>query len=73
VRPAEKGDVGFAKGPIEKLPTDALVLANTAYDSDKFRAFLAARGSTPVIKPNPTRKNIPPFDKTAYEGRNVIE
>jgi putative transposase len=48
-------------------------LADTAYDSDKFREFLAKRGSTPVIKPNPTRKNIPPFDKTAYKARNVIE
>jgi transposase len=51
----------------------ALVLADTAYDSGKFREFLVSRGSTPVIKPNPTRKNIPPFDKTAYKGRNVIE
>jgi putative transposase len=49
------------------------VLADTAYDSDKFREFLIARGSIPVIKPNPTRKKIPPFDQTAYKGRNVIE
>src|ERR1700722_16827932 len=42
----------------------------TAYDSDKFREFLITRGSTPVIKPNPTRKKIPPFDPM---GRNVIE
>jgi len=48
-------------------------LADAAYDSDKFREFLIERGSTPVIKPNPTRKNIPPFDKAAYKGRNVIE
>jgi transposase len=45
----------------------------TAYDSDKFRKFLIARGSTPVIKPNPTRKKIPPFDKVSCKGRNVIE
>jgi transposase len=69
----QMGDVRSAKGLIDKLPTAALVLADTAYDSDKFREFLAERGSTPVIKPNPTRKNIPPFDKTAYTGRNVIE
>jgi transposase len=69
----QMGDVRSAKGLIDKLPTAALVLADTAYDSDKFREFLAKRGSTPVIKPNPTRKNIPPFDKTAYTGRNVIE
>jgi transposase len=49
------------------------VLADTAYDSDEFRAFLIARGSTPVIKPNPTRKTVPPFDQVTYKDRNVIE
>ena len=62
-----------AAGLIDKLPKAAQVLAGTAYDSDKFREFLIARGSTPVINPNPTRKNIPPFDKVSYKGRNVIE
>jgi len=23
-----------------------------------------------VIKPNPTRKNLPPFDQLSYKGRN---
>jgi hypothetical protein len=27
----------------------------------------------PAIKLNPTRKNVPPFDKAFYKGRNVIE
>ena len=67
------GDVRSAAGLIGTLPKAAQVLADTAYDSDKFREFLIARGSTPVIKPNPTRKKIPPFDKTSYKGRNVIE
>ena len=67
------GDVRSAPGLIETLPKAAQVLADTAYDSDKFREFLIARGSTPVIKPNPTRKNIPPFDKVSYKGRNLIE
>jgi hypothetical protein len=34
---------------IEKLPKAAQVLADTAYDSDKFREFLTTRGSTPAI------------------------
>jgi putative transposase len=67
------GDVRAAAELIDKLPNAAHVLADTAYDSDKFREFLIARGSIPVIKPNPTRKKIPPFDQTAYKGRNVIE
>ena len=69
----QMSDVRSAAGLIEKLPKAAQVLADTAYDSDKFREFLIARGSTPVIKPNPTRKNIPPFDEASYKGRNVIE
>jgi transposase len=67
------GDVRSAAGLIDKLPKAAKVLADTAYDSDKFREFLIARGSTTLIKPNPTRKHIPPFDKASYKGRNVIE
>jgi transposase len=66
VTAGQMGDVLSAPGLIEKLPTAAQVLADTAYDSDKFRQFLIARGSTPVIKPNPTRK-------ISYKGRNVIE
>ena len=73
VTAGQMGDVRPAPGLIEKLPKAAQMLADTAYDSDKFREFLIARGSTPVIKPNPTRKKIPPFDKVSYKGRNVIE
>ena len=73
VTAGQMGDVRSAPSLIEKLPKAAQVLADTAYDSDKFREFLIARGSTPVIKPNPTRKKIPPFDKVSYKGRNVIE
>jgi putative transposase len=71
--PGQMGDVRSAPGLIEKLPKAAQVLADTAYDSDEFREFLIARGSTPVIKPNSTRRKIPPFDKVSYKGRNVIE
>jgi transposase len=47
----QMGDVRYAEGLIGKLPQAARVLADTAYDSDKFREFLLARGSVPVIKP----------------------
>jgi putative transposase len=67
------GDVRSAQSLIEKLPKAARLLADTAYDSDKFRQFLIARGTIPVIKPNPTRKKIPPFDGASYQKRNVIE
>jgi hypothetical protein len=34
------------------------VLADTAYDSDRFREFLIERGSTPVIKPQWTPEQM---------------
>jgi transposase len=71
--PGQSGDVRSAAGLIDRLPKAAQVLADTAYDSDEFREFLIARGTTPVIKPNPTRTKIPPFDTDSYKGRNVIE
>ena len=49
------------------------LLADAAYDSDAFRALLIERGTLPVIKQNPTRKRLHPFDKSAYKARNVIE
>lgn len=48
-------------------------MADTAYDGDAFRAFLAERDTIPVIKPNPTRKNVPAFDQRRYRDRNLIE
>jgi len=55
------------------LPAANFFLGDAAYDSNGFRAFLTERGTTPVIKENPTRKRHHPFDKAAYRGRNIIE
>jgi len=52
------GDVRSAAGLIDKLPKAAEVLADTTYDSDKFREFLIARGSTTLIKPNLDFSNL---------------
>jgi transposase len=71
--PGQTGDIRPAAGLIETLPKAAHVLADAAYDSDKFREFLSERGSIPVIKPNPRRKKVPAFDPVIYKRRNVIE
>ena len=47
--------------------------ADTAHDSDALRLFLIARGTSPVIPNNPTRKRAHPFDRQAYRLRNAIE
>jgi transposase len=71
--PGQRGDIRPAKAVLEPLPPPDFLLADTAYDGDQFRNFLAKRGTTPVIRPNPTRKNIPEFDKDRYKARNVVE
>jgi transposase len=69
----QRHDIRPAAGLLEPLPAAKSLLADAAYDSDAFRAFLTARGTTPVIKENPSRKQHHPFDKEAYKGRNIIE
>jgi transposase len=58
---------------LEPLPAAMSLLRDAAYDSRTFRQFLTGRGTTPVIKQNPTRKDVDPFDKDAYKARNVME
>jgi putative transposase len=67
------GDIRPAQDLLRPLPASEHLLADTAYDSDAFRAFLAEQDTTAVIKPNPTRKNMPAFDERRYKDRNLIE
>lgn len=73
ITPGQRGDIRPAKALLETLPKAAHVLGDTAYDGDRLRSFLAKRGSTAVIKPNPTRINVPDFDAGIYKFRNLIE
>lgn len=72
VRPGHRGDAPFAAELIADL-APAICLADAAYDSDALRTHLIARGATPVIPNNPTRKRKHPFDRHAYRLRNLIE
>jgi transposase len=71
--PGQRGDIRPAKAVPEPLPPPDFLLADTACDADAFRDFLSGRGTAPVIRPNPTRKNVPAFDENRYKDRNVIE
>ena len=55
------------------VPKPQNVLGDAGYDSDANRQELLMRGIRPVIKPNPTRKNVPFFDEDRYRSRNQIE
>ena len=72
VRPGHRGDAPVAAELVEGFAPQ-LCLADAAYDSDALRAALIARGATPVIPNNPTRKRLHPFDCTAYRLRNAVE
>ena len=58
---------------VSPLPAARLCIADAAYDSDRLRQFLIARGTTPVIPNNPRRKRLHPFDAQAYKQRNRVE
>jgi len=55
------------------LPASATLAADRAYDSDALRRLLLARRTTPVIPNGPRRKNLHPFDRTAYKRRHLVE
>lgn len=73
VTPGQMGDMRPAHGLLVGLPPSEKLLADAAYDSNGLRAFLAERGTLPVIPNNPTRKQFHAFDRTAYRARNAIE
>jgi transposase len=64
VRPCHRGDAPDADELIGDYPA-AICLADATYDSDAIRALPVARGGTPVIPINPTRKRKHPFDRAA--------
>lgn len=63
----------MAEALVGSVPPGRSLGADTAYDSDRFRAFLIKRGTTPVIPNNPTRKRLHPFDEHRYRARNLVE
>jgi len=56
-----------AVGPVER------VIADRAYDANRLRSFIAARGAQAVIPSTASRKLPIAFDQTAYRQRNLIE
>ena len=50
-----------------------IVIADRAYDSDKLRDLLAARGAWANIRPMPNRVHHPVFSGWVYRQRNAVE
>lgn len=68
----QRGDAPQAGPLIENLPAQ-VVMADTAYDSDKFRQAIADKGALAVIPNNPSRALKHPLDKDLYAQRHLVE
>ena len=49
------------------------VLGDKAFDTDRFRAFLAIRGTAAVIPPKANRSREIPYDRHVYKERHLVE
>jgi transposase len=58
---------------LEEIGVGEVLLADRAYDSDRLRQALAARGAFANIRPMPGRKTSPIFSPYLYRYRNLIE
>ena len=73
------GHLGDAPQAAALLGTDRpdAVLADAAYDADHFRQAIADAGAIAdaidVIPDNPSRTFKPPFNRTLYKERHLIE
>jgi putative transposase len=69
----QKSDHRGAAMLLPTLPPARELLADRGYDSNRFRAELAARGITPCIPSTKSRKVPLLYDKVLYRRRHRIE
>jgi TonB-dependent receptor len=68
----QQGDAPQAEALIADLPA-GVVMADTAYDSDRLREIIARKKALAVIPNNPSRARKHPLDKHLYAQRHLIE
>ena len=49
------------------------MIADRAYDSDRFLASITARGAAPVISPRSNRNEPRSYDSDLYRERHLVE
>lgn len=68
----QAGDAPQALALIEGLSAN-VVMADAAYDADRFRQAIADKRALAVIPNNPSRTRKYPIDKQLYTQRHLIE
>ncbi len=66
-------DIHGGRALLANVPPMRRLIADTAYDANDLRDFLAAQNTETVISPNLRRLIRPAFDATSYKARNLIE
>ncbi len=66
-------DCRAAEALLERLPETVLLHGDKAYDSDKLRRQIEAKGAAPNIPPKTNRRWKPCFSPFLYKDRNAIE
>ena len=62
-----------AEDMFDTVQAGNILLADRAYDSNRLRQTLQARGAWANIKPMPHRLEPPKFSKRLYRERNLVE
>ena len=68
----QRGDAPQAESLLDEQPAE-VVIADTAYDSDRLRRNIAAKGALAVIPNNPSRTKKHPLDRHLYAQRHLVE
>ncbi|MCC7425669.1 MAG: IS5 family transposase [Alphaproteobacteria bacterium] len=66
-------DLRGGEALIDAVPEGALVIADRAFDADRFRRSIEARGAVPNIPPKTNRRWKSCFSPALYRNRNAIE
>ena len=72
VTPGQASDIAQAHALIADLPAN-YVLADKAYDADRFRALIDQAGAEAVIPSSRSRAMRIPHDTEIYKERNLVE
>ena len=71
--PGNVADITMAIPLLDAVVSPKRLLADKAYDADKFRDWLRKRRIKAVIPSTASRRTPYPIDRNAYRRRNVIE
>ncbi|MCW2308872.1 transposase [Rhodobium gokarnense] len=71
--PGNIADISMVILSLEGIAPPKRLIADKAYDADRFRNWLKVRNIKAVIPSKAIRNRPYPFDRIAYRRRNVVE